>query len=169
MVDEPQPATAVAVKPTTTDKVPMLYQPSTSDAIELFLVSQFLSFSKPSDAPGLPKSWLTKIPEWMITSKVPAFRFSIRAATTALHARLHHNSAARVEAYRWYVITLNKFRAYLGDQTRKGMIVGNEKYVPGPEEILIPTFLCLFEALSNDSPQGPGVIQHLIAACKILE
>lgn len=149
-------------------KVPMLYQPSTSDAIELFLVSQFLSFSSPNDAPGAPRSWFTKIPEWMIASKVPAFRFSIRAATAALHARLHHNPAARVEAYRWYVITLNKFRTHLSDQTRKGLMEGNGKFVPGPEEILIPTFLCLFEALSNDSPQG-SVMQHLLAACKILE
>ncbi|KAE9379506.1 hypothetical protein N431DRAFT_327075 [Stipitochalara longipes BDJ] len=168
-LDGDQPATAIAKRSSSTDKVPMLYQPSTSDAIEMFLVSQFLSFSKPNDAPGLPRSWLTKIPEWMITSQVPAFRLSIRAATTALHARIHHSPAARVEAYRWYVITLNKFRAYLGDQTRKGMIEGNAKFVPGPDEILIPTFLCLFEALSNDSPQGPAVMQHLIAACKILE
>jgi hypothetical protein len=147
----------------------MLYQPSTSDAIELFLVSQFLSFSNPNDNPGMPKSWLTKLPEWMITSKVPAFRFSIRAVTTALHARLHHNPAARIESYRWYVITLNKFRTYLSGQARKRLIEGNPKFVPGPEEILIPTFLCLFEALSNESPQGPAVIQHLIAAFKILE
>jgi hypothetical protein len=146
----------------------MLCQPSTSGAIELFLVSQLLSFLRPKDAPGSPR-WLTKIPEWVITSQLPAFRYSIRAATTALHARLHHNPAARVEAYRWYVITLNKFRTYLSDQTQKGMIAGNAKFVPGPEEILIPSLLCLFEALSNDSPQGPAVLQHLIAACTILE
>jgi hypothetical protein len=151
------------------DKVPMLYQPSTSEAIELFLVSQFLSFSRPNDAPGLPISWLTKIPEWMVTSQVPAFRFSIRATTTALHAKLHRSPAARIEAYRWYVITLNKFRTYLGDQTRKGLIEGNEKFVPGPEEIIIPTFLCLFEALSNEETLGAAVIQHLGAACKIIE
>lgn len=150
------------------DKVPMLYQPSTSDAIELFLVSQFLSFSRANEAPTLPTSWLAKIPEWMITSRVPAFGFSIRAATIALHAKLHHNPAARVEGYRWYAIALNKFRRYLSDQTRKGMIEGNAKFVPGPEEILIPTFLFLFEGLSNDSPQGPAMIQHLIAACNIL-
>jgi hypothetical protein len=170
--DEGQHATAIALKrhsESGDDKVLMLYQPSTSDAIELFLVSQFLSFSKPNDTPGLPRPWLTKLPEWMITSKVPAFRFSIRAATTALHARLHHNPAARIESYRWYVITLNKFRTHLSDQARKGLIEGNPKFVPGREEILIPTFLCLFEALSNESLQGPAVIQHLIAAFKILE
>ena len=147
----------------------MLYQPSTSNAIELFLVSQFLSFSRPHDTPALPIPWLMKIPEWMVTSQVPAFRFSIRAATTALHAKLHQSPAARVEAYRWYVITLNTFRAHLSAQIRNEMIEGNAKFVPGAEEIIIPTFLCLFETLANEETVGPAVIQHLSAACRALQ
>lgn len=173
--DEGQWATAIIHKPhsssgaSSNDKVPMLFQPSTSNAIEAFLVSQLLSFSRPHDTPTLPITWLMKIPEWMVTSQVPAFRFSIRAATTALHAKLHHSPAARVEAYRWYVIALNKFRAHLSAQTRDEMIEGNAKFVPGAEELIIPTFLCLFETLSNEETAGPAVIQHLSAACKGLE
>jgi hypothetical protein len=86
-----------------------------------------------------------------------------------LHAKLHHSPAARVEAYRWYVIALNKFRAHLSAQTRDEMIEGNAKFVPGAEELIIPTFLCLFETLSNEETAGPAVIQHLSAACKGLE
>jgi hypothetical protein len=49
------------------------------------------------------------------------------------------------------------------------MIEGNAKFVPGAEELIIPTFLCLFETLSNEETAGPAVIQHLSAACKGLE
>jgi len=173
--NEGQRVTAIIHKPhsssgaSSNSKVPMLYQPSTSNAIELFLVSQFLSFSRPHDTPALPIPWLMKIPEWMVTSQVPAFRFSIRAATTALHAKLHQSPAARVEAYRWYVITLNTFRAHLSAQIRNEMIEGNTKFVPGAEEIIIPTFLCLFETLANEETVGPAVIQHLSAACRTLQ
>lgn len=152
------------------NQVPLLYQPSAADAVELFLVSQFLSFSQQTATPGLPRSWLIKIPELMTSSQVPAFRYSIRATITALHAKLHNDMSARIESYKWYIISLNKFRSYLSSETQKGLLEGNPKYVPRAEEILVPTFYCLFEALSNRAVSTPrGVIQHLVAACKILE
>ncbi|KAH8747088.1 hypothetical protein F5882DRAFT_491690 [Hyaloscypha sp. PMI_1271] len=167
--NEGQRVTAIIHKPhsssgaSSNSKVPMLYQPSTSNAIELFLVSQFLSFSRPHDTPALPIPWLMKIPEWMVTSQVPAFRFSIRAATTALHAKLHQSPAARVEAYRWYVITLNTFRAHLSAQIRNEMIEGNTKFVPGAEEIIIPTFLCLFETLANEETSLIAIVRGTLS------
>jgi hypothetical protein len=151
------------------NQAPLLYQPSNADAVELFLASQFLSFAQPNAAPGLPVSWLANIPEWMSTSQVSALKYSVRAATTALHAKLHNDMSARIESYRWYVISLNKFRSYLNSETQKGLIEGNPKYVPGIEEILVPTFFGIFEALSNRTLSTPrGVIQHHIAGCQIL-
>jgi len=152
------------------NQVPLLYQPSAAGAVELFLVSQFLSFSQQTSTSGLPRSWLTRIPELMNSSQMLALRCSIRATMIALHAKLHNDLSARIESYKWYIISLNKFRRYLSSETQKGLVEGNPKYVTGGEEILVPTFFCLFEALSNPGVSTPrGVVQHLMAACKILE
>ena len=143
-----------------------LYQPPSAAAAEQFLVSQFLGFSQPTAPRNVERSWLINLPEWMTSSQVPVFRYAVRAMTTALHAKLHNNLSARTESYRWYIVTLNKYRTYLGDRTKKGLMKG-EPFVPGHEEILVPTFLFLFEALSHK--ESKDVLQHLIAACKILE
>jgi hypothetical protein len=142
-------------------------QPSNAGAFEVFLVKQFLDFSQVNQGPGSPTSWLMNLPEWISKSQVLAFRCSVRASTTALHALLHNDVSAQKESCRWYGASLNRFRIYLKYQTEKGLVEGNPKFVPGHEEILIPAFLSLFEAFTQTTPDV-GIVQHLAAASKIL-
>jgi hypothetical protein len=142
------------------------YQPSNAGTFEIFLIKQFLDFSRLNRGPASPTSWLTKLPEWILSSQLPAFRCSIRASTIALHALLHRDIAAQKESCRWYVASLNRFRIHLKSRTEKGLVEGNPNFAPEHEEILIPMFLCLFEAFTHATPAG--IIQHLDAASKIV-
>ena len=143
-------------------RAPQLYQPSKiqGDALDMAFLLHFVEMNQNtrSYTPEIP--WLTHLP--VIHSKAikPAVKLSIRAASMAFFAKIHHDPTILVDSYRWYTVSLNAQRMSLSRLTGPNRI-------PDDEEILVPIILGLYEVYAGTT--SDSVLHHVAAACEIIK
>lgn len=143
-------------------RVPQLYQPSKiqGDALDSAFLTHFVELNQSSRnyTPEIP--WLTHLP--VIHSKAikPAVKLSIRAASMAFFAKIHHDPTILVDSYRWYTLSLTAQRLSLDRLRGPGRI-------PDDEEILVPIILGLYEVYAGTT--SDSVLHHVAAACEIIK
>ncbi|KAJ8114594.1 hypothetical protein OPT61_g3560 [Boeremia exigua] len=142
--------------------VPQLYQPSRiqGDALDMAFLQHFVELNQTSRSYSPEIPWLTHLP--VIHSKAikPAVKLSIRAASMAFFAKIHHDPAILVDSYRWYTVSLTAQRLSLGRLNGPGRI-------PDEEEILVPIVLGLYEVYAGTT--SDSVLHHVAAACEIIK
>lgn len=143
-------------------RAPQYYQPSKiqGDALDMAFISHFVEMNQStrSYTPEMP--WLTHLP--VIHSKAikPAVQLSIRAASMAFFAKLHHDPTILVDSYRWYIVSLNAQRMSLSR-------LNGPNRIPDDEEILVPIILGLYEVYAGTT--SDSVLHHVAAACEIIK
>lgn len=143
-------------------RAPQLYQPSRiqGDALDTAFLLHFVEMNQNTRAYSPEISWLTHLP--LIHSKAakPAVKLSIRAASMAFFAKLHHDPTILVDSYRWYTVSLNAQRMSLS------RLEGRNR-IPDDEEILVPIILGLYEVYAGTT--SDSVLHHVAAACEIIK
>ncbi|PVI00830.1 hypothetical protein DM02DRAFT_493388, partial [Periconia macrospinosa] len=141
-------------------KLPSYYRPAKiiSEALDVAFITHFVQLNhgiRPYN-PEIP--WITHLPRLRQTAVKPALRLSIRAASMAFYATVHHDPAILVDSFRWYTMSLNCQRQSLD---RLGVDV-----IPTEEEILVPIILSLYEVFAGTTTTS--IWHHLSAAIRII-
>ncbi|UPX20416.1 uncharacterized protein EKO05_0010648 [Ascochyta rabiei] len=143
-------------------RAPQLYQPSKiqGDALDIAFLLHFVEMNQNtrSHTPEIP--WLTHLPVIHSKAAKPAVKLSIRAASMAFFAKLHHDPTILVDSYRWYTVSLNAQRMSLSR-------LGVQNRMPDDEEILVPIILGLYEVYAGTT--SDSVLHHVAAACEIIK
>ncbi|KAF9697877.1 hypothetical protein EKO04_004442 [Ascochyta lentis] len=143
-------------------RAPQLYQPSKiqGDALDMAFLLHFVEMNQStrSYTPEIP--WLTHLPVIHSKAAKPAVKLSIRAASMAFFAKLHHDPTILVDSYRWYTVSLNAQRMSLSR-------LGVQNRMPDDEEILVPIILGLYEVYAGTT--SDSVLHHVAAACEIIK
>lgn len=141
---------------------PRLYQPSKiqGDALDMAFLLHFVELNQTTRnySPEIP--WLTHLPMIHSNAIKPAVKLSIRAASMAFFAKIHHDPTILVDSYRWYTVSLNAQRMSLDRLNGPGRI-------PDDEEILVPIILGLYEVYAGTT--SDSVLHHVAAACEIIK
>jgi hypothetical protein len=142
-------------------RAPRLYQPSKiqGDALDMAFLLHFVEMNQNtrSYTPEIP--WLTHLPVIHSKATKPAVKLSIRAASMAFFAKIHHDPTILVDSYRWYIVSLNAQRMSLSQL--------NSQSIPDDEEILVPIILGLYEVYAGTT--SDSVLHHVAAACEIIK
>lgn len=142
-------------------RAPQLYQPSKiqGDALDMAFLLHFVEMNQYTRnyTPEMP--WLNHLPLIHSRAAKPAVKLSIRAASMAFFAKLHHDPTILVDSYRWYTVSLNAQRMSL---FRLG-----QNRIPDDEEILVPIILGLYEVYAGTT--SDSVLHHVAAACEIIK
>ena len=143
-------------------RAPQLYQPSKiqGDALDMAFLQHFVELNQNTRnyTPEIP--WLAHLPGIHRKAVKPAVKLSIRAASMAFFANIHHDSTILVDSYRWYTVSLNAQRMSLARLNSSGRI-------PDDEEILVPIILGLYEVYAGTT--SDSVLHHVAAACEIIK
>lgn len=143
-------------------RTPQLYQPSKiqGDALDMAFLLHFVEMNQNtrSYTPEIP--WLTHLPVIHSKAAKPAVRLSLRAASMAFFAKIHHDPTILVDSYRWYTVSLNAQRTSLSQ-------LNNSNRIPDEEEILTPIILGLYEVYAGTT--SDSVLHHVAAACEIIK
>lgn len=143
-------------------RAPQLYQPSKiqGDALDMAFLLHFVEMNQNtrSYTPEIP--WLTHLPVIHSKAVKPAVKLSIRAASMAFFAKLHHDPTILVDSYRWYTVSLNAQRMSLSG-------LNGQHRIPDDEEILVPIILGLYEVYAGTT--SDSVLHHVAAACEIIK
>lgn len=141
---------------------PQYYQPSKiqGDALDSAFLLHFVEMNQNTRnyTPEIP--WLTHLPVIHSRAVKPAVKLSIRAASMAFFAKLHHDPTILVDSYRWYIVSLNAQRQSLSQ------LAGPDR-IPDGEEILVPIILGLYEVYAGTT--SDSVLHHVAAACEIIK
>lgn len=142
-------------------KVPSLYQPINiqSDALDMAFLSHFVEMNRGVQSYSQEIPWLTHLPVLHTKATKSAVKFSIRAASMAFFAQIHHDPSILVESYRWYNVSLGAQRLSLSRLTGQN--------IPDDEEILVPIILGLYEVYAGTT--NISVIHHLSAAAEMIK
>ncbi|KAF3042708.1 hypothetical protein E8E12_008624 [Didymella heteroderae] len=143
-------------------RAPQYYQPSKiqGDALDVAFLLHFVEMNQNTRnyTPEIP--WLTHLPVIHSKAVKPAVKLSIRAASMAFFAKIHHDPTILVDSYRWYTVSLNAQRQSLSRLT------GPDR-IPDDEEILVPIILGLYEVYAGTT--SDSVLHHVAAACEIIK
>lgn len=143
-------------------RAPQYYQPSKvqGDALDMAFLLHFVEMNQNTRnyTPEIP--WLTHLPVIHSKAVKPAVKLSIRAASMAFFAKLHHDPTILVDSYRWYTVSLNAQRMSLSR-------LNDANRIPDDEEILVPIILGLYEVYAGTT--SDSVLHHVAAACEIIK
>ncbi|KAF2624489.1 hypothetical protein BU25DRAFT_433425 [Macroventuria anomochaeta] len=143
-------------------RAPQLYQPSKiqGDALDMAFLLHFVEMNQNTQSytPEIP--WITHLPVIHSKAVKPAVKLSIRAASMAFFAKIHHDPAILVDSYRWYTVSLNAQRMSLSR-------LNGPNRIPDDEEILVPIILGLYEVYAGTTSNS--VLHHVAAACEIIK
>lgn len=138
--------------------LPTYYQPSLADAFDQLFISHFIALNTGVRSYNAETPWVALLPGFSNSVKTPALKYSIRAASMALYAKVHQEPPILVDSYRWYGYSLQK--------QHRALAKLNGSTLPSQEECTAPLILGLYEVYAGTSPST--VFQHLAAAARIL-
>ena len=142
-------------------RTPQLYQPSRilGDALDMAFLLHFVEMNQTTrSSTEIP--WLTHLPVIHRKSAKPAVKLSMRSASMAFFAKLHHDPTILLDSYRWYTVSLNAQRMSLKQ-------LDGSNRIPDEEEILVPIILGLYEVYAGTT--SDSVLHHVAAACEIIK
>jgi hypothetical protein len=139
-------------------RLPTYYQPSMADALDKLFISHFLALNTGTRSYNAETPWIALLPGLNETAKSPALKYSLRAASMALYAQVHHEPPILVDSYRWYGHSLVN--------QHKALAKLNGSAIPSEEECMAPVILGLYEVYAGTSPST--VFQHLTAAARMI-
>lgn len=140
-------------------KLRTVYEPSLVDVYDRAFISHFVHLHFRAKMNMQEVCWLSKLQDLHSKSTHPALSFSIRAASMAFYARVHHDTSVLTDSFRWYITSLNRQRMSLSKL--------DSRTVPGHVHILVPIIFGVYEVYAGTTPMS--VFQHLTAASKVLE
>ena len=118
---------------------------------EYYFVSRFVDLitsSRHGYNPLRPRSWVFDLPNLLSTTDVPSVKYSIRAAALMYVAVAHRDRRAEADAVRWYLTSLESYRATLG-RREDGATVAQP--MPDGKTICVPMMFLYFESMRGAS------------------